>query len=367
VSGLRWRELTAPGRGAIRVLELTGPGAVERLHALAPRRAVAPGEFACVALRDERGELLDEALVLVHSRERVELHLHGAPALVERLRLELGAEPGEAAPRSIEERAEAHLAAAACEAAARVFLDQAEGALRRELEALLSRSGADLRAAARELARRGEVARRLVRPPRVVLAGAVNAGKSTLFNLLVGRERVVVDAAAGTTRDVVHERVQLGAYAVELFDTAGERELDGEREDVQVERAGQALAAELRRSADLVLWLVPPWQARPQQAAARQCYVQSRADLAPPRASAPPWPALSALCAPEHTRLQVAELLRTALDLPLEPHVPGAGVPFEVEWIETLARAEPEALATAVRAWLDHGEHSGFDRIPSFA
>ncbi len=54
---LRLRELTARGRGAIRVLELSGVGALERLAALAPEHHLVPGEFALLALRDSRGEL----------------------------------------------------------------------------------------------------------------------------------------------------------------------------------------------------------------------------------------------------------------------------------------------------------------------
>jgi len=348
---LSLRELSAPGRGAIRVLELAGPGALERVAALAPASRLVAGAFAPVRLCDARGELLDEALVVVASPERVELHLHGAPALVARVVRELGRVEPASAGASLEERAAARLAEAASEAAARMLLDQAEGALRAELEALLARRGDDFLGAARELARRGRIAQRLVQPPRVVLAGPVNAGKSTLFNLLVGRERVVVDAAPGTTRDAVRERVQLGAYAVELYDTAGEREL-APAESPEVEGAGQALAAELRRTADLVLWLVPPGAALPPPAA-RQRVLASRADLEPRHGSLQSMlPSLSVLRAPEEARRRVEEELHAALELPREPWVPGTGVPFEREWSERLAADGPAELVRAARAWL---------------
>ena len=343
------RELSARGRGAIRVLELRGVGEIVRQSPRPRGRPLAAGLLAPRRWRDARGELLDEAVVLAHAEDRVELQLHGAPTLVARVARELGAGADGAAPRSIEERAEELLAGAASEAAARMLLDQAEGALRAELSALLALEPHPMRAAARELARRGRVARWLVQPPRVVLGGPVNAGKSTLFNLLVGRERVLVDPAAGTTRDAVVERVSLGAYAIELVDTAGERVPEPGAEGSEIEGAGQALAAELRRAADLVLWLVPPGEAPP-PTAERLCVVHSRADLAPEGATRTP--AISALRAPTHARGVVEDAVHAALDLPRAPWGPGRGVPFEPEWTERLARAEPDELACSVRAWL---------------
>lgn len=351
-ASLRARELTAAGRGAIRVLELSGGSALERVAHLAGGRRPAPGEFGFLTLRDARGDLLDEAVVLVDSPARVELHLHGAPALVARVLRELGVEAREPRPRTLEEHAGALLAAAPGEAAARMLLDQAQGALRLELEALLGRTDAAFRVAARELARRGRVARWLLNPPRVVLAGPVNAGKSTLFNLLVGRERVVVDPLPGTTRDAVHERVQLGAYAVELFDSAGERPLAATGEDARVERAGQALAAEIRHSSDLVLWLVPPGHVPPRETGTRTCVVGSCADMARGGGGASPWQSLSAKAAPAGARALVEELVHGALELPRDPWIPGAGVPFEPRWAERFERDEPARSRAFVRALL---------------
>jgi tRNA modification GTPase len=344
------RELSARGRGAIRVLELTGDDALARVQRLVPGRVLTRGEFAPVALRDERGALLDEALVWADGPARVELHLHGAPALLARVLAELGLEPRDEPPRSLEERAAELLARAPSEAAARVLLDQVEGALRRELEELRQKRGDDLVLRARTLARRGRVAQRLVTPPRVVLAGGVNAGKSTLFNALVGRERVVVDPTPGTTRDAVRERVRLGAYAVDLFDTAGERSLAPGDSEGEVERAGQSLAAELRESADLVLWLVPPAQAAPRELARRTGVVYTHADIEPE--SGARRPSLSALRAPEAARATVEALFHEALGLPQDPWRAGEGVPFEDEWCEALERDDPEALVERVARWL---------------
>lgn len=83
---------------------------------------------------------------------------------------------------------------------------------------------------------------------RVVLAGRANTGKSSLFNRLVGHERVLVDAAPGTTRDWIEERVEFSGLPLRLVDTAGFRAGGGE-----VESAGQLNASRLLAEADLVV------------------------------------------------------------------------------------------------------------------
>ena len=84
-----------------------------------------------------------------------------------------------------------------------------------------------------------------------VLSGAVNAGKSSLLNLLLGRERAIVSATPGTTRDYLEERLYLQGLEVRLVDTAGARQ---DADDV--ERAGLSLARGLQETADLILLVV---------------------------------------------------------------------------------------------------------------
>lgn len=81
----------------------------------------------------------------------------------------------------------------------------------------------------------------------VVLAGRVNAGKSSLMNAILGRERAIVTPIAGTTRDYLEEQVNLSGLPVRLVDTAGLRETDD-----LVERAGLSRSRELLEQADLV-------------------------------------------------------------------------------------------------------------------
>jgi tRNA modification GTPase len=319
----------------------------ERLADLAGTR-LAPGSFGRVVLRDRTGELLDEAIAWVEP-QRVEIHVHGAPVVVERVVRELGAAPAPERAGTLEELAEARLASAWTEAAARILLDQAEGALRREFATLALLPEDERLPAARSLARRARACRWILEPPRVVLAGPANAGKSTLFNVLVGGERAVVDPAAGTTRDPLCERVLLGEIGVELFDTAGVRTDASAREEC-LERAGQELAEDLRRGADVVLWLQPAGtEARfaPPEGAV---VLRSRSDLATGGTGLEPL-AISALCAPEDARRKVESAVRRALAVGDAPF-PGAGVPFEQEWIRTLERADPDELGPRITAWL---------------
>jgi tRNA modification GTPase len=85
----------------------------------------------------------------------------------------------------------------------------------------------------------------------VVLAGMVNAGKSSLMNALLGRDRAIVTDVPGTTRDYIEETLDLDGLRVRLADTAGMRESDD-----TVELAGMTISRELMEQADLVLFVV---------------------------------------------------------------------------------------------------------------
>ncbi|WP_027184701.1 tRNA uridine-5-carboxymethylaminomethyl(34) synthesis GTPase MnmE [Desulfovibrio inopinatus] len=84
-----------------------------------------------------------------------------------------------------------------------------------------------------------------------VLTGRVNAGKSSLLNAILGRSRAIVTDIPGTTRDFLEERIDLGGLPVNLVDTAGLRETD----DV-VERLGLDRSLDLLKQADLVLVVI---------------------------------------------------------------------------------------------------------------
>lgn len=123
------------------------------------------------------------------------------------------------------------------------------------------------------------------RAVRVALVGAPNAGKSSLFNALVGTGGVaLVSSVAGTTRDYLTKQIDLDGVPVELIDTAGWQDAtDG------IEEQAQRLGREQSRQADVVLWCVPADEAMPEPPAfggAAVIVVRTKADLAthPPSA-----------------------------------------------------------------------------------
>ena len=356
------RLLTAPGSAGVALVRVEGPSARERLALCWPGLArLGPGELGLVRL-ERAGELLDEALVAVLGPDCVELGLHASPAVVEAVLAaladpELAGAPGPgAAEASLEAAARRALARADTEAAARILLDQAEGALRRGLGELARQEGEAFERARAELERRAREFDFLARPASVVLAGPVNAGKSTLFNALVGAERAVVSAVPGTTRDVVRERARLGAWPVELCDTAGWRPLAAGEDPV--ERAGQRVGARAALAAELVLWLDPAGRgpegggagapAGGPRGGQRLVVIQSRAAAALAAGA----PALAALERPAEAARVVELAFRSAFDLPAEPWTSGAATPFEpahLEWIAELAELDPGERG----AWLE--------------
>jgi tRNA modification GTPase len=112
----------------------------------------------------------------------------------------------------------------------------------------------------------------------VALVGAVNVGKSSLLNALIGRERALVDATPGTTRDYVEATCEWDGYAVTLVDTAGARDsADG------VERRGIELGQARADAADVVVIVDDGVASAPDVArfGARSLRVRSKADLEP--------------------------------------------------------------------------------------
>lgn len=329
------RQLTAPGPGGVAVLELSGAGVREALAALWPAALGAPRGGPRLARLECAGELLDEALVWIESEQRVELHLHGSPPVVARVLAALSARvaPPDTEPSILEQRAWELLPHAASEAGARILLDQRDGALRRELEALCA--GADDEAAAKCLAtllEAGRVARFALVPTRVVLVGPVNAGKSTLFNALVGAQRAIVSPAPGATRDVLSERAQLGEWPIQALDTAGERSVPLDAVGGELEARGQQLARESSAEADWIvrLWaaddeLPPPAASRPP----REVWVASRADLCVGGAPGGCDAYVSAVRDPRDAVAQLTRLFVRDHALPARAWRAGTAAPFD--------------------------------------
>lgn len=293
---------TPPGRGALALVRLTGIGAVGVAARLAGRDTLQP-RVATVVTLTLPGGLHESAVVTAfpapHSytgQDLAEFSTHGSPVVVDavvRACLAAGASlagPGEFTWRAhlngkldlVQAEAVADLVAATTPAQVRVASAHLSGALSAsivamgdelaQLRALLEASLdfpdegfhfverenlrsriAEVRERCEAMLRSADAGRRLHDGAVVVIAGAPNAGKSTLFNALLGRPRAIVTPLAGTTRDLLTDVAEFGGVPVTLVDTAGLRAAVDE-----VEREGVARAEASVASADLVVLVVDP-------------------------------------------------------------------------------------------------------------
>jgi tRNA modification GTPase len=286
---------TPPGRGAIGTVRLSGSragvdGVLARVLSARLRARLIDRRVALGTLRaPDGGEAIDQGLFVRFAgpdsytgEDVVEFDLHGSPVLLEaavRALCDAGARPagpGEFTRRAVRSGRMGLLEAEAVDAlvrsesldAARLARRHLGGELTDRLEAwrerLLQHAAgleaavdfpedvptdvaplASLLALREELARLADsfdAGRRLVEGARVVLTGPVNAGKSTLFNGLLGHGRAIVSEIPGTTRDVVSEAVHWSGRHVRLEDTAGLRESTDPVEAEGIARTAAAVA-----------------------------------------------------------------------------------------------------------------------------
>lgn len=310
--------LTPPGRGALAVVGVAGSTALQTVAYLFHPRGGMPlasrpdGTIAFGRWADaERGE---ELVVVRRSPESLEVHCHGGLAASAAVIGSLEAAGAVRQPwpewlaaagaSEIEIEAREALAQASGPKAARILARQLAGELGREIDriAALRTEGraAEADAAAARLVRASRVGLRLTKPWRVVVAGPVNAGKSSLVNALAGHARSIVSAEPGTTRDLLETRIVLDGWEIDLIDTAGLRgDPAGRTEQAGIDRAIAATA-----EADLVVDVMDRTPEAHATGLASRVPVISKCDLAP-AGSVPP---AGVLCTSTVTGEGVAEL-----------------------------------------------------------
>lgn len=297
---------TPPGRGGIGMVRLSGPEAVTIARGLLRlRHALTPAQAQVVDILDNAGGeengaagRLDEGVVTwfqapnSYTREDViEIAAHGSPVVLDavvRACVERGARlarPGEFTERAFlsgridltQAEAVRDLIDAQTLYQAKVAAQQMSGALSRriapvkqtlvhliaELEAGIDFAEDDIAVMPQEaiagriatvleplalLARTFAYGRVVREGFSLAIVGRPNAGKSSLFNRLVERERAIVTASPGTTRDLVTERISLDGIPLDLIDTAGMRVASDEAESLGIEKSREAMA-----DADVVL------------------------------------------------------------------------------------------------------------------
>ncbi|KIN74428.1 tRNA uridine-5-carboxymethylaminomethyl(34) synthesis GTPase MnmE [Sulfitobacter guttiformis] len=294
-------QATAMGRAGVSVVRISGPSAYAtclRMVGTLPQ----PRTTALRMVKDRDGGFIDQALVIwfkgpesFTGEDVVEFHLHGSIAIMRRVLEELGlfdgvrlANPGEFTRRALENgrldlvqvEGLADLIEAETEAQRKQALRVLSGALGTKVEGWrrsLVRAAALLEAtidfadedvpvdvsdevrsllfsvdADLKMEIDGTKAAEQIRAGfEVAIVGAPNVGKSTLLNRLAGREAAITSSTAGTTRDVIEVRMDLGGLPVTLLDTAGIRESTDE-----IEVLGVQLALRRATNADLRVFLL---------------------------------------------------------------------------------------------------------------
>lgn len=298
--------ITPPGQGGIAALRLAGRDS----RAIAQRRfqsnageekmALAPFHLRYGFFLQKDGSRLDEVMVVYMPEgksytgaEQIEIYCHGGRQIVKRIMDECiregarPAEPGEFTRMAFlsgridlaKAEAVAEIIAADTEQSLKAGRDHLMGAysdhidsLRRQLVEIMAELEASIDFSEEEiepeqldaLRRRLEEViagvkkllasysgGRIIKEGfRVTIAGRPNAGKSSLFNLILAQQRALVSEHAGTTRDYLREWIEIGGFAVSLTDTAGLRHGGN-----AVELSGQKLTKEQLAEADLILWL----------------------------------------------------------------------------------------------------------------
>ena len=314
---------SARGKAGVAVIRLSGPAAFDAVQSLVgplpePRRA---------SLRKLRygGQVLDDALVILFESGAsftgeacAELQLHGGVATVRAVLSALGqhsgmriAEPGEFTRRALENgrldltqvEGLADLIDAETEAQRRQAVAVMSGDLAKRadswrsdliraaalIEATIDFSDEDVPSDVsaevltliegviariqKELIGAG-AAERIRDGFEVAIVGAPNVGKSTLLNALAGREAAITSEIAGTTRDVIEVRMDIGGLAVTFLDTAGLRETQD-----SIEKIGVTRALERARAADLRLFLRAGEEELPLEPKIGDLVVYGKADL----------------------------------------------------------------------------------------
>jgi tRNA modification GTPase len=317
---------TAPGKSGIAVIRLSGPEVASAARAVCGGLPV-PRQASLRVLRDQDGARLDEAVVLYFpegasftGESVLEFQTHGSAAVISALLRHLGALPGlrAADPGEFTRRAlsNGRLDLTQVEALADLLDSETEAQRRQAMRVFsgsLGKKCAKWRAAlVRALAllevtidfadeevpvdvfpevrnllasvKSGldaeisgfAVAERIRSGFEVAILGAPNAGKSTLLNTLAGREAAITSEHAGTTRDVIEVRMDLGGLPVTLLDTAGLRETADAVESIGIARARDRAAA-----ADLRVFLDDGTQDFDGLRQADDITLRAKADLAP--------------------------------------------------------------------------------------
>ena len=253
--------MTPWGTAGIAVVDLWGADVGERLTRFFSKPLPTVGRLKRGMVNDEAGPI-DDVLIAHLADLHWRLSCHGGGRTVQRVlaalcALEIDVIGAQALMEKIAEElivneVQAVMPTAATRLGVRQLLFQQTGGLSASLKELArARSDEQRHSLAQSLLESRPLARCLLKPSIVALAGPPNAGKSTLLNALLGHPRAIVSERPGTTRDCIAEPHHARGIPVEWIDTAGLRSSTD-----PIERAGVARAKDRLQSARLIIFLI---------------------------------------------------------------------------------------------------------------
>ena len=291
---------TPPGNGGVGIIRISGPSATEISRQLT-HKAILPRQALFTSFKDEKGSVIDSGILLYFpnpssytGEDIIELQGHGGTVVLNMLLkrvLGLGARlanPGEFTERAFlnnkldlaQAEAVADLIESSTEQSVRSAQKSMQGVFSEQINELVDEltelrvyveAAIDFVDEEIDFLSDGVVEHKIIQIAEkihkiqktaqqgrllrdgmtVVLAGKPNAGKSSLLNALAGHEAAIVTEVAGTTRDILKERIQIDGMPLHIIDTAGLRESDN-----VVEKEGIRRAHEEIKQADKILLLI---------------------------------------------------------------------------------------------------------------
>ena len=290
-----WTLLTPPSQGAIAIVQLSGDVTAE-LHSLTGRSTWKDGSLYLVTLPD-----IDEAVAVQINSTLAHIMPHGGVHILRKL-----ADRFEELGITQTNDAQFPEARDAIEAAMLRTLSNAKSPLAVEL---LLQQPQKIRGAAptKDAVKRSAILNHLILPPKVVLFGAPNTGKSTLMNALTKQDTSIVHDLPGATRDTVGARINCDGLVIDLYDLPGFRESDDEIEQDAISLA-KTIADEavltILISDDKTNWLETP---RNSISVATKSDIKSRHD--------------ADLCVSAHTGENMQELATLIRDAIVPPKI----------------------------------------------
>lgn len=253
--------LTPNGRGAVGTVHLKGSGAMGAIRSSFRTRCSTDPDFPTD--RPVFGhfffeqDLYEEVVLHKMDDQNWELHLHGGDRISRRIMDHLILQGGrevywrdlEGSPQTVEEEVRDLLPFAPTTRTAGHLLRQVKNGLQKTLDSLADLPSEKLE----ELMILSNTGIHLIKPYSILLIGPANVGKSSLINRLLGFDRVMVDPAAGTTRDTIAADTVLDGWPIRIMDTAGIRSTDD-----PIEKEGIFRIRKFLEETDLVLFILDP-------------------------------------------------------------------------------------------------------------